>query len=529
MSVVTGDTVKIDSKRYSFYLQKNNSLFKGNCLVICYQATEDEIRQYNLTSNHIVLLIRSQFLDTIELDECSYAELLNSLFKNEEILIRIQCECLLGIFGDSHCDCESQRLMAIDLIAENGGIYVHMPQEAQGHGLHYKLKELELQVSGKNQKGEFVGVKNRDEAQEYILGNQGFLDNRSYVIIHRILNELGLSDACFAMISNSKSKIKDFADMGLNVKSYEDRMASDIHKENLSEYLIKIDNKGHSYSTEELQEIIDVVKTRNLTQRSISTFLSIINKINSKKAPWLSDEHQKLLSEAYDYIFCGKEIAYKLLDEEKSRKLNKFSCRINMKVATALCKIYKTNIFSRIAQEKIYFFKHKTKMEEVKIRKSKVLARKDNNELLLVGQTYLKCIKISNDTEVIENEASQYYLNSFFENRSYDFVKELETITFISENVIDGVSLYIKRIPNRDNRVLDIYGPKEKIKEMILKLSSYEEGLILSMISDVKMEEENFSKYNYRFSDTDFSAEQELELYNLINKENFSEEISCGS
>ena len=54
----------------------------------------------------------------------------------------------------SSIPCES-----IKLISENGGIYVHLPQEAQGWGLFYKLKELELQVSGRTEKGKFIGKK----------------------------------------------------------------------------------------------------------------------------------------------------------------------------------------------------------------------------------------------------------------------------------------------------------------------------------------------------------------------------------
>lgn len=55
------------------------------------------------------------------------------------------------------------------MIAHEGGIFVHLPQEAQGWDLHYKLKEQELQVSGRDEKGQYIGEKNRDDAQKLLL------------------------------------------------------------------------------------------------------------------------------------------------------------------------------------------------------------------------------------------------------------------------------------------------------------------------------------------------------------------------
>ena len=33
-------------------------------------------------------------------------------------------------------------------------------------------------------------------------------------------------------------------------------------------------------------------------------------------------------------------------------------------------------------------------------------------------------------------------------------------ITFISENELDGVNVYIKRMPNIENHIMDVYGKK---------------------------------------------------------------------
>ena len=136
--------------KFSFYLQSNNSLFNGNILTICYMADKKEISKYGLTSPNIVLFIKDDKISEIKSgSDCNYYSEIKKMFVDKKILLRIQSECFLGVYGDSYCDCESQRISAVKLISQVGGIFVHLPQEAQGWGLHYKLKELELQVSGR--------------------------------------------------------------------------------------------------------------------------------------------------------------------------------------------------------------------------------------------------------------------------------------------------------------------------------------------------------------------------------------------
>ena len=57
------------------------------------------------------------------------------MFAGKKIVLRIQSECFLGMYGDSHCDCESQRIDAIKLISQEGGIFVHLPQEKHRVGV----------------------------------------------------------------------------------------------------------------------------------------------------------------------------------------------------------------------------------------------------------------------------------------------------------------------------------------------------------------------------------------------------------
>ena len=121
--------------RISFYLQKNNHIFGDCVLSVCYNATQEEIKEYGLTGENILLLIKnSQLKSFLDKKNINYYKELSKIFSNKNIFLRIQCECLLGMYGDSHCDCEDQRMQSMKLISENDGIYVHLPQEAQGWG-----------------------------------------------------------------------------------------------------------------------------------------------------------------------------------------------------------------------------------------------------------------------------------------------------------------------------------------------------------------------------------------------------------
>ena len=128
--------------RYSYYYQENNILFKNNVLVVCYKATLDEIEKYSLTSDNVIVFLKStKMKDLIKEGNINYLKVIPKLF-DKEIFLRIQSECVLGMYGDSHCDCEVQKKEFIKLLNDKDGIFIHLPQEAQGWGLFYKCKEL---------------------------------------------------------------------------------------------------------------------------------------------------------------------------------------------------------------------------------------------------------------------------------------------------------------------------------------------------------------------------------------------------
>ncbi len=94
------------------------------------------------------------------------------------------------------------------------------------------------------------------------------------------------------------------------------------------------------------------------------------------------------------------------------------------------------------------------------------------NVYFVLDQVYNIERIISNEKKnIVEDTTSGSKVKAMFENSDYEYVKYQEMITFISENEITGVNVYIKRIPNRQNYVMDVYGKRELIHKFIEKLT----------------------------------------------------------
>ena len=506
------------NEKMSFYLQQNNKLFNGNVLTVCYKADEDEVRKYGLTSDNVLILIKSNKInDWTNKKDIDYILELKKIFKNEEIFLRIQSECLLGMYGDSHCDCETQRINSISMIGKDGGIFIHLPQEAQGWGLYYKLKELELQVSGRNVNGKFIGVKNRDDAQRILVGNNNFDDYRSYGIVYKILGLMGLSDEKFILISESEKKLKALKESGLKIIKYSDYKDSDVNSNNVSEYLIKILNATHEFDEKTIDKIIKLITDRKYNSRTLSTITSIVDKINNDKSYILNSNTKKKILDVYDKIICGVEKRY-IVDDSIIKLQNNFSCRVNSSIFKAIQNIYGKNVFDRISLEKIYYFENKTEDKSVRIRSSKVLNTIGKDCIFLKGQIHVEQKTFNEEkTQIFQDEINLSKLRSFFENNEYDYVKRVEMITTISERQIPGVNIYIKKLPNIESRIMDIYGKKENIKKFINSLNeSLNRNVFNEVVSNSNYEDENFTDYNLRFADLEVAIQEELAIYELM-------------
>ena len=255
----------MDKNNFSFYFMKNNE-YLGDCFVIVYKATAQEIFEDSLTGDHILFLVKfGKPVDTekIDLDYFNFINV-NNFDLDKPILLRIGSECLFGTYGDSHCDCEQQRINALKAINYNGqGVYVHMPQEGQGRGLHYKASELELQVSGRNPEGKYIGEKSINEAYELLLGHDVILDIRSLKIIKYIFSTLGLDKLPYVLVTSNPNKVGELAgDLEIIVQGVAD-VNREITIDNISEYLSKLYHKNQDINAEEMLKITDLLKSVN--------------------------------------------------------------------------------------------------------------------------------------------------------------------------------------------------------------------------------------------------------------------------
>ena len=89
-------------------------------------------------------------------------------------------------------------------------------------------------------------------------------------------------------------------------------------------------------------------------------------------------------------------------------------------------------------------------------------------------------------------------------------------ITFISENILEGVNVYIKRLPNFDNHIMDVYGKKENILKFIEKITILSNKTVLDSISNIQLEDENNIISNLSFSDINTAINEEKKIFNLL-------------
>jgi|GEM_PF-1323671 hypothetical protein len=144
---------------------------------------------------------------------------------------------------------------------------------------------------------------------------------------------------------------------------------------------------------------------------------------------------------------------------------------------------------------------------------------KKESSLFLNGQEYLQQTTFLNGkTKLIENEITKSNLRVYFENKEFIYIKKIDMITFISENELDGVNVYIKRMPNIENHIMDVYGKKESILKFIKKITNVSDKTMLSMISNIQLEEDDYD-YNLSFADEKAAIDEEIAIFNLLNEE----------
>jgi len=264
----------MNNSRYSIYRMENN-IYLGDCLCIVYKANDEEIRLNSLTGSDIAIYI-STSMDISNINSIDQLHSANLFKKDKSVILRIASECQFGTFGDSHCDCESQRIACLDAIKNFGqGIYVQLPQEGQGHGLSYKIKELQLQVHGIDPDGKFIGKKNIYEASK-ILNGSSDVDNRSFSILKTIFNRLGFNRFSYTLIGSNPKKIHTLSvEVGVDIANAKD-VKRELNIDNVGEYLAKIYKKSFALSNEDMKMIYDVLFRANNIPERVTSLLKYI-------------------------------------------------------------------------------------------------------------------------------------------------------------------------------------------------------------------------------------------------------------
>ena len=182
------------------------SQYLGKCIQIAFSLNKHDILTNGLTASTVLIFVKSP-QNPFSTKSTSKKLFSSALFnQNQNIPLRISSECLPGFFGDTECSCYTDTINYLKLINKNkSGIFVHLPQEAQGRGLREKVKDHRL-IYGYNESGKKINPLSQETAMK-ILRPEGY-DVRKYYVLKKIFKKLGLYNLSFEYLGESHTKME---------------------------------------------------------------------------------------------------------------------------------------------------------------------------------------------------------------------------------------------------------------------------------------------------------------------------------
>ena len=213
-------------------LMKNNQIIPS--LVFCNMAFIDKTKSNLKLNNYSIKLYENIDLSTdlrvqneftivsrssVPISACKETEIVSFRSKNDYLeyfviilkkghlkknpLVRIHSQCITGDILDSlKCDCGSQLKKSIEMMSNDGGLLLYMPEEGRNIGLLNKLRAYEFQ---------FHNIDTIDA--NYALGFDA--DQRRHENACELLRLLGVNS--IKLITNNPEKISQVQKGGINV------------------------------------------------------------------------------------------------------------------------------------------------------------------------------------------------------------------------------------------------------------------------------------------------------------------------